>query len=136
MIRRPPRSTRTDTLFPYTTLFRSVPEPLEITAYTVSAGAPDLRPGSRQRQWMDDTPGRFAYRCLPLVIANQHGWDVLSPASFAARWRGGVGQDEIELVFAGDPDPHVSTHFGRGIVTFSLGHLFRTSPGEIGRAHV
>src|SRR3546814_3952981 len=25
MVRRPPRSTRTDTLFPYTTLFRSVP---------------------------------------------------------------------------------------------------------------
>src|SRR3546814_46217 len=28
MIRRPPRSTRTDTLLPYTTLFRSVPQPL------------------------------------------------------------------------------------------------------------
>src|SRR3546814_11546595 len=27
MIRRPPRSTRTDTLFPYTTLFRSVALP-------------------------------------------------------------------------------------------------------------
>src|SRR3546814_17378859 len=27
MIRRPPRSTRTDTLFPYTTLFRSDEEP-------------------------------------------------------------------------------------------------------------
>src|SRR3546814_6154724 len=27
MIRRPPRSTRTDTLFPYTTLFRSVDSP-------------------------------------------------------------------------------------------------------------
>src|SRR3546814_4881790 len=27
MIRRPPRSTRTDTLFPYTTLFRSVAQP-------------------------------------------------------------------------------------------------------------
>src|SRR3546814_2896454 len=27
MIRRPPRSTRTDTLFPYTTLFRSVDAP-------------------------------------------------------------------------------------------------------------
>src|SRR3546814_12925275 len=26
MIRRPPRSTRTDTLFPYTTLFRSIGE--------------------------------------------------------------------------------------------------------------
>src|SRR3546814_7538737 len=28
MIRRPPRSTRTDTLFPYTPLFRSLGEPL------------------------------------------------------------------------------------------------------------
>src|SRR3546814_1390721 len=34
MRRRPPRSTRTDTLFPYTTLFRSLPlhENLKITA--------------------------------------------------------------------------------------------------------
>src|SRR3546814_1556640 len=31
MIRRPPISTRTDTLFPYTTLFRSPGEPGEIT---------------------------------------------------------------------------------------------------------
>src|SRR3546814_18855839 len=34
MIRRPPRSTRTDTLFPYTTLFRSVrPTPDELQVY-------------------------------------------------------------------------------------------------------
>src|SRR3546814_18003902 len=31
MIRRPPRSTRTDTLFPYTTLFRSMNHPSEIS---------------------------------------------------------------------------------------------------------
>src|SRR3546814_7582276 len=30
MIRRPPRSTRTDTLFPYTTLFRSKGDPLVV----------------------------------------------------------------------------------------------------------
>src|SRR3546814_7762647 len=30
MIRRPPRSTRTDTLFPYTTLFRSIRYPEEL----------------------------------------------------------------------------------------------------------
>src|SRR3546814_7154268 len=35
MIRRPPRSTRTDTLFPYTTLFRSIRE----------VGDADYRPG-------------------------------------------------------------------------------------------
>src|SRR3546814_14210529 len=32
MRRRPPRSTRTDTLFPYTTLFRSLPEPMTVDA--------------------------------------------------------------------------------------------------------
>src|SRR3546814_9374586 len=31
MIRRPPRSTRTDTLFPYTTLFRSLRRPQQRT---------------------------------------------------------------------------------------------------------
>src|SRR3546814_1287576 len=30
MIRRPPRSTRTDTLFPYTTLFRSIATPTQV----------------------------------------------------------------------------------------------------------
>src|SRR3546814_18628215 len=32
MIRRPPRSTRTDTLFPYTTLFRSAARPVQRSA--------------------------------------------------------------------------------------------------------
>src|SRR3546814_9464611 len=36
MIRRPPRSTRTDTLFPYTTLFRSFPSHYEDMAWRVS----------------------------------------------------------------------------------------------------
>src|SRR3546814_5486077 len=41
MIRRPPRSTRTDTLFPYTTLFRSaiVCKPEEQKRLTVAAPA-------------------------------------------------------------------------------------------------
>src|SRR3546814_2364763 len=43
MIRRPPRSTRTDTPFPYTTLFRSSRRPFPVPAVGVGAGA--------QRQW-------------------------------------------------------------------------------------
>src|SRR3546814_8598878 len=35
MIRRPPRSTRTDTLFPYTTLFRSYLHPAQIVMIAV-----------------------------------------------------------------------------------------------------
>src|SRR3546814_15608433 len=39
MIRRPPRSTRTDTLFPYTTLFRSKAMLLAQMAAQISAAA-------------------------------------------------------------------------------------------------
>src|SRR3546814_5698076 len=44
MIRRPPRSTRTDTLFPYTTLFRSSPP-----ASSLKKRNPGVRPGDRER---------------------------------------------------------------------------------------
>src|SRR3546814_12441175 len=40
MIRRPPRSTRTDTLFPYTTLFRSQPRSLGSTETGGGASLP------------------------------------------------------------------------------------------------
>src|SRR3546814_14637728 len=42
MIRRPPRSTRTDTLFPYTTLFRSAPGDLAVHRHLEEDGAQDL----------------------------------------------------------------------------------------------
>src|SRR3546814_13110885 len=41
MIRRPPRSTRTDTLFPYTTLFRSAVFP-DLVAKRMAAMAPEI----------------------------------------------------------------------------------------------
>src|SRR3546814_19527042 len=45
MIRRPPRSTRTDTLFPYTTLFRSKrARPVNADARCIAAQVPTARP--------------------------------------------------------------------------------------------
>src|SRR3546814_5913112 len=52
MIRRPPRSTRTDTLFPYTTLFRSIitiscsldpslPQPISLDCYKIKKSKVD-----------------------------------------------------------------------------------------------
>src|SRR3546814_13181229 len=50
MIRRPPRSTRTDTLFPYTTLFRSVDLGLiEEVQQTYSFAAPRVLARNRLR---------------------------------------------------------------------------------------
>src|SRR3546814_8715633 len=53
MIRPPPRSTRTDTLFPYTTLFRSQDFGL-IGFITLTPG------GSRCVAWLDGRPGGHA----------------------------------------------------------------------------
>src|SRR3546814_9008371 len=50
MVRRPPRSTRTDTLFPYTTLFRSNAE--TEAALTTMPGFEDYR--ARARAILDD----------------------------------------------------------------------------------
>src|SRR3546814_3978855 len=71
MIRRPPRSTRTDTLFPYTTLFRS--------ARPFLRGRPDLRCGraSARSQETADRPHRSrdvqkrAERRMTESIANE-----------------------------------------------------------------
>src|SRR3546814_18672477 len=52
MIRRPPRSTRSDTLFPYTTLVRSEPRGGGTLAYGKERGPPGPapRPGGDQAQ--------------------------------------------------------------------------------------
>src|SRR3546814_8651908 len=53
MIRRPPRSTRTDTLFPYTTLFRSADQSGKCPYRGRHA---DLRPAQSQRQGASHAP--------------------------------------------------------------------------------
>src|SRR3546814_15816891 len=53
MIRRPPRSTRTDTLFPYTTLFRSALEPL-----VEQVGVEDRQRLGQEQALVDDRPAR------------------------------------------------------------------------------
>src|SRR3546814_2942110 len=62
MIRRPPRSTRTDTLFPYTTLFRSVLAGIGLVASVGLGGALvyalQTRDGSRPNEELYSTDNR------------------------------------------------------------------------------
>jgi hypothetical protein len=112
------------------------------------AGMPIVR-APVQRDWMDRTDRRFAYRCLPLAIANQAGWLVLCPADLTAVWNGGPSQGDLRIDFGEDPsfpargpgevwvgqsesrppDARVVSHFGEGVLTFTLPYLFRTPPG-------
>jgi hypothetical protein len=75
---------------------------------------------------MDATPDAFAYRCLPLNIANAYGWELLMPTTVSATWDGGIGKGAIQT----DPaTPSAISHFGSGILTFPVLGLFRTEPG-------
>ena len=102
-----------------------------LTCYQIHDEAPRLVAASGERAWMDATDRRYAYRCIPLTIANAMGWEVLSPTRVAAEWNGRPGLADIAVTVE-DPawkDKLASSHFGHGILTFHPGYLFRTEPG-------
>lgn len=102
-----------------------------LIAYRLSRTPPlRLVPTPHDRAWMDATGERFAYRCLPLNIANQSGWWLLNSHALTATWRGGSSLDALHLEWRSGHEPYPAiSHFGSGILTWHLPFLFRTSPG-------
>lgn len=100
---------------------------LTITAHEVVEDPMPLRAARRARSWIEDLPDRFAYRCLPLALVNQVGWEILNPVAFTAKWNGRDGLDAISINYHGEPSQLVGSHFGHGVLTFTPGYLFRTS---------
>jgi hypothetical protein len=87
-------------------------------------------PASQIREWIDATDQQFARRCLPLLIANQAGWFVLSSHHVSVTWNGGSDQDALTLEWlSGEPPYPALSHFGHGILTWTIPYLFRTPPG-------
>ena len=84
-----------------------------------------------ERDWMDATPHRFAYRCLPLAIMNQTGWWIKNPVGFTATWRGQTQPGGVEFAFDSSADvwnAWINSQFGEGIITWNTPFLFRTHP--------
>jgi hypothetical protein len=105
---------------------------MKITCYAFRPDPPPLRAAPTTRAWMDKVHDNHAYRCLPLNIANSHGWEILSPCSFELAWTGGIPTRTLTAkALDGYPDLErfVVSHFRYGIVTFHLGYVFRTEPG-------
>ena len=89
-----------------------------------------------RRRWMDQTGDRGAYRCLPLVVANQAGWAIRNPLTFRVTWNGGPASGDLAIEvpegqpgWGGGPEGVISSHFGSGILTFQVPYLFRTPAG-------
>ncbi len=114
-----------------------------IFAYELTSGISatsnwKLKPASKQRSWMS-TNNNHAYRCLPMVMANQNGWIVENPIGFTAVWDGTIetkaAPESIQFSFdeaipEHSPNAGVVSDFGNGIITFHIPYLFRT-PEEI-----
>jgi len=102
---------------------------MKLTAYVIDGFTLDIRPAPVERDWMDATTERFAYRCLPLNIANAYGWEILNPFGFSASWHGGTQLDAVKIVPDSGATISPISHFGHGTITFHIPCLFQTEPG-------
>jgi hypothetical protein len=104
---------------------------MRLVCYVLGRGLKMVAAGTK-RKWMDATPQKYAYRCIPLTFANGSGWELLSPCTFAASWNGGPRIEDIYFeVLDGYPyfREHISSHFGSGVITIHPGLLMQTEPG-------
>jgi hypothetical protein len=85
-----------------------------------------VEPLNGRRSWMDETSDKYAYKCLPLTVANQYGWGVYGPTGFTAEWDGREDIDSIKVQYD-EEDNFVSSHFGHGILTISVDFLVTTN---------
>src|SRR5215469_9017999 len=103
---------------------------MRLICYPTSGDPPKIVAAPLERDWMDRTNQGFAYRCLPLNIANAHGWLLLNPIAFVAQWTGGPEVAAVDIyTHASDTPVLASSHFGHGVLTFNVNALFRTDPG-------
>src|SRR3546814_12553602 len=81
MSRRPPRSTRTDTLFPYTTLFRSIDEycgsSSDLARYLSEQVLMTLPPETRDIVVRTALVDRLTGEMVDLLCDRQDGWMIL-----------------------------------------------------------
>src|SRR3546814_2401174 len=125
MIRRPPRSTRTDTLFPYTTLFRSAPAGARAPE-PGDRGQDDIARSERPHLQMADRPSRRA-RFPFLRPAGEPRFPVLRRA-LRPRLSGAAP--------APRSPPAAAASLRRPTLALNHANCARSPRPEIGRAHV
>ncbi len=105
-------------------------KPRQLIAYNVAPWMDmPVVPAPAYREWMNATHLHFANRCLPMLIAAQSGWFILNSHKFEAVWNGGNLPGDMKITtLAGEGALPMSSHFGYGILTWTLPYLFRTPP--------
>jgi Family of unknown function (DUF6065) len=105
-----------------------------LIAYVTRDNAPQLAPAPVSRTWMSEqSESRKGWpsRCLPMLMANQSGWELRNRCGFTATWIGEQNGMDVQI----RPDKRDTeqflplSHFGNGILTWHLPIVFRTPPG-------
>ena len=86
----------------------------------------EILPAGRKRDWMDESHEAFAYKCLPLTMANQHGWEAYLTRQVKFVWNGGHTMQDIKIIDSGENS--CFSIFGSGIITFHIMHIISTPP--------
>jgi hypothetical protein len=112
---------------------KSSSEARPLIGFITRDNAPQISPAPISRTWMSEMAElRIGWpnRCLPMLIANQSGWELRNPCGFTATW---MGQQGVDVMIAPDKRDAgqllPASHFGDGILTWHLPILFRTPPG-------
>jgi hypothetical protein len=87
---------------------------------------PWLVPSPPSRRWFPPD----AYRCLPLLVADQFGWSLLSPVRFTAIWDGAPSRTALRIGEGPQRDTrlYLRSIFGHGILSILFPFYVRTSP--------
>lgn len=82
------------------------------------------------RDWMDQSVDKYAYRCLPLTYANRHGWCIRLLEDVEVIWNLSDGVNETKVLKGQRQKPgsnFVEAATGNGIISFHFNSIPRTS---------
>lgn len=96
-----------------------------LKAYKRHDDALIIEPLPVQREWMDATPDRHAYRCYPVTTSNTVGWSLSAPYDISFIWDGinDVTGDHINIF---DGAENCYTGRGQSSISINSGIILRS----------
>lgn len=96
-----------------------------LTAYKLGEESLDIHPLPVNRDWMDDTPDKHAYRCFPVTMANTIGWYFSYNKDIEFVWDGIIDTTDSHIKII-QGEEVCSGGRGQGTVSFNTSLIFRS----------
>jgi hypothetical protein len=100
---------------------------INIDAYALHSDSAIISPLPVNRDWMEETPGRQAYHCFPMSLANQLGWGISFKKDISFILHNdfdNISYGKMEVISGQE---YVSTDRQNGVLAFKTGLALRTN---------